>query len=49
MTCYHPSGTSKVLHPLRGINSHGSEVRKKETPESTLSQMASLNSMVMCD
>ena len=28
MTCDHPSGTSKVLHPLRGINDHGSQGRK---------------------
>ena len=35
MTCNHPSGTSKVLHPLRGINGHGSQGRKKETPEYT--------------
>ena len=31
MTCNQPSGTSKVLHPLRGINGHGSQGRKKKT------------------
>ena len=35
MTCNHPSGTSKVLHPLRGINGPCSQGRKKETPERT--------------
>ena len=30
MTYNHPSGVSKVLHPLRGINGHGSEGRKKK-------------------
>ena len=35
MTCNHPSGTSKVLHPLRGINGNGSQGPKKETPERT--------------
>ena len=29
ITCNHPFGTSNVLHPLRGINSHGSHGRKK--------------------
>ena len=31
ITCNQPSGTSNVLHPLRGINDHGSQGRKKDS------------------
>ena len=30
-TSYHPFGTSMTVHPLRGINGHGSQGRKRNT------------------